>query len=197
MGADAEVRESNPTQNRGDSTEIASRVRNDFIAGAPNAGGDRNSAIYTMFDLSGTAAPADIASAFGLTYRNNNLADNRIQDTITPNPAIRTGMVIYGLDPTLTWSEDTITYLTAPGLTLDGDGDGDAAPDGAGVGTDTASVRAERDRSGNGRVYTIGYSAADANGGQCSGVATVQAGLSQGANSAAVGDGPLYDSTVS
>jgi hypothetical protein len=387
MGADAEVRESNPTQNRGDSTEIASRVRNDFIAGDPNDGGDRNSAIYTMFDLSGTVIPADIASAFSLTYRNNNLAGTRIQDTITPNPAIRTGMAIYGLDPTMNWSEDTISYLTAPGLTPDGDvgtvdvnsdltflgtvefpeigaqnhlpiggelrfcsdrldtfirdavdaghstvtlvsmrihggdspfgtwinfnylfnpkdqttlntdnydpdgqgsignltstdnstgdfspaltivdattlatddlcttlppneppdcsageasvgslwppnhelvdvnilgvtdpdgdpvtvtidsifqdepvnglGDGDTSPDGDGVGTDTASVRAERAGTGNGRVYSIGYSAADDNGGQCTGVATVQVGLSQGANSAAVDDGPSYDSTV-
>jgi hypothetical protein len=110
MGADAEVRESNPTQNRGDSTEIASRVRNDSIAGSPNDGADRNSVIYTMFDLSGTAIPTDFVTAFRMTYRNNvtafrmtyrnnNLTGSRIQDTVTPNPAIRTGMAIYGANP--------------------------------------------------------------------------------------------------
>ena len=99
MGADAEVRESNPIQNRGDSTEIASRVRNDSIAGSPNDGADRNSVIYTMFDLSGTAIPTDFVTAFRMTYRNNNLTGSRIQDTVTPNPAIRTGMAIYGANP--------------------------------------------------------------------------------------------------
>ncbi len=122
-GADVEVRESNPTQNRGDSTEIATRVRNDFIAGDGNDGGDRNSAIYTRFDLSGASNPADIETAFTLTYRNNNLTESRIQDSVTPNPAIRTGLAVYGLnnDALSNWVESTINYLTAPGLTADGD----------------------------------------------------------------------------
>ncbi len=386
-GADAEVRESNPTQNRGDSTELASRVRNDSVAGDANDGSDRNSAFYTRFDLSGVAIPPTFETAFSLTYRNNNLVGSRVQDTITPNPAIRTGLAIYGLDPSKTWSEDAITYLTAPGITFDGDigtvdlnddltflgtvefpeigsqnhlpiggelrfcsdnldefvrdaldngftavtlasmrihggdspfsnwinfnylfnpkeqatlnednydpdgqgsignltstdnstgdfspaliieddaaletedlcafiplneppdcssayasvdalwpvnhkfvpvnilgvtdpdgdptsltidsiyqdeptnglGDGDTWPDGAGLGTDTASVRAERAGPGNGRVYTIAYTADDGNSGQCSGQATVSVARSQGANATAVNDGPNFDSTV-
>ena len=124
IGADAEVRESNPTQNRGASTEIATRVRNDFIAGDPSDGTDRNSAIYTKFDLSGVSQAGPYTTAFRMTYRNNNLSGPRIQDTITPNPAIRTGLAIYGLNPAANganWSEDTITYLNAPGMTFDGD----------------------------------------------------------------------------
>ncbi|HNO77710.1 MAG TPA: hypothetical protein PKN33_06575 [Phycisphaerae bacterium] len=123
IGADAEVRESNPTQNRGSSTEIASRVKNDFISGNPNDGNDRNSAIYTKFDLSGIDIPTPLSTAFRMTYRNNNLNASRIQDTITPNPSVRTGLAVYGLtnDSLSNWNESTITYLNAPGITFDGD----------------------------------------------------------------------------
>jgi hypothetical protein len=123
IGADAEVRESNPTQNRGASTEIASRVKNDSISGNANDGNDRNSAIYTKFDITGQAMPDDGHTAFRMSYRNNNLNETRIQDSITPNPAIRTGLAVYGLNnPDLgSWDESTITYLNAPGITLDGD----------------------------------------------------------------------------
>lgn len=123
LGADAEVRESNPSQNRGTSTEIASRVRNDVIAGDPADGGDRNSAIYVKIDLTDRQLPADGKTAFRMTYRNNNLNISRIQDYITPNPAIRTGMAIYGLTNYSlgNWDEGTINYLNAPGITLDGD----------------------------------------------------------------------------
>jgi len=120
-GADAEVRESNPTQNRGDSTEIGTRARNDYIAGDGNDGSDRNSAIYTRFDLSQALIPNTFETAFSLTYRNSNLNGTRIQDTITPNPAVRTGLAIYGLAPGIDWQENSITYLTAPGLFFDGD----------------------------------------------------------------------------
>lgn len=123
IGADAEVRESNPTQNRGASTEIASRVLNNFTLGNPNDNIDRNSAIYTKFDITGQAMPDDGKTAFRMSYRNNNLVGSRIQDTITPNPAIRTGLAIYGLSNADlgSWDENTITYLNAPGITFDGD----------------------------------------------------------------------------
>jgi hypothetical protein len=116
VGADAEVRESDLTQNRGTSTEIATRIKNSSIAGNPDDGSDRNSAIYTKFDLAGAANPDTIETAFRLTYRNNNLNGGRIQDTITPNPAIRTGLAIYGLNnfALANWDESTITYVTAP-----------------------------------------------------------------------------------
>jgi hypothetical protein len=128
-GADAEVRESNPTQNRGDSTEIASRVRNDAnpLVDPSADGSDRNSSIYLKFDVSqftGVSVTAsDFAeSALRLTYRNNNLRGSRIQDTVTPNPGTRTGLAIYGLDPNAAgadWAEDAITYNTAPGIMPD------------------------------------------------------------------------------
>lgn len=123
VGADAEVRESSPTTNRGASTEIASRVKNDVPLGSPEDGNDRNSAIYTKFDLSGVDIPTPLTTAFRMTYRNNNLSGPRIQDTVTPNPAVRTGLAIYGLTNAglSNWDESTITYLNAPGITFDGD----------------------------------------------------------------------------
>lgn len=123
IGADAEVRESAPVQNRGTSTEIASRVRNDFVLGDPSDGNDRNSSIYVKIDLTNRVMPADGKTAFRMTYRNNNLNGSRIQDTVTPDPNVRTGMAIYGLTnySLAGWDEATITYLTAPGITFDGD----------------------------------------------------------------------------
>jgi hypothetical protein len=122
-GADAEVRESAPTSNRGTSTEIASRIANNFIAGNPSDGNDRNSSIYVKIDLTDRQMPSDGHTAFRMTYRNNNINGSRIQDTVTPNPAIRTGMAIYGLNNAAlgNWDESTITYLNAPGITFDGD----------------------------------------------------------------------------
>lgn len=72
-------------------------------------------------------------------------------------------------------------------------GSGNTSPDGLGVGTSTAQVRAERVGSGNGRVYHISFVADDGFGVTCSG--TVQVGVPKNANSTAVDDGPLYDST--
>ena len=130
-GADAEVRESSPTTNRGSSTELASRVKNDSTKGDANDGSDRNSAIYVRIDLTDHVLPADGHTAFRMTYRNNNLNGSRIQDTVTPNPQIRTGLAIYGLNNKAlgNWNEtetspgagDGITYATAPGITFDGD----------------------------------------------------------------------------
>jgi hypothetical protein len=122
-GADAEVRESSPVSNRGSSNEIASRVRNNFISGSPDDGSDRNSSIYVKIDLTDRQMPSDGHTAFRMTYRNNNMNGSRIQDTITPNPDVRTGMAIYGLNNAAlgNWDESTITYLNAPGITFDGD----------------------------------------------------------------------------
>ena len=78
VGADVEIRESAPVDNRGSSTEIASRVKNDFIAGNANDGGDRNSAIYTKFDLSEVVLTGPVQTSFEMTYRNNNLSEARI-----------------------------------------------------------------------------------------------------------------------
>src|SRR5262249_61277867 len=54
----------------------------------------------------------------------------------------------------------------------DGPGDGNTCPDGAGIGTSTAQVRAERSAQGDGRVYTIYFTASDGNGGGSPGSVT-------------------------
>ena len=79
-------------------------------------------------------------------------------------------------------------------------GSGNTTPDGEGVGTDTASVRAERNGSvftpGNGRVYHIGFTAADGNGGTCSSTVTVCVPHDRRSVPACVDEGPLFDSTM-
>lgn len=78
-------------------------------------------------------------------------------------------------------------------------GDGSFAPDGLGVGTATAEVRAERSGSpqvpGDGRVYHIGFTAEDGQGGACSGEVLVGVPHSQNGDPAVDG-GALYDSTT-
>ena len=82
---------------------------------------------------------------------------------------------------------------------VDAKGSGNTAPDGKGVGTDTAEVRAERSGSkkvpGNGRVYHIGFTADDGNGGTCSSTVTVCVPHDQSGTDC-VDDGLLYDSTA-
>jgi hypothetical protein len=69
-------------------------------------------------------------------------------------------------------------------------------PDASGVGEDVASVRAERAGQGDGRVYTIAFTADDGMGDQCSGEVTVcvprdMAGQHEGC----VDGGSIFDST--
>jgi Big-like domain-containing protein len=73
---------------------------------------------------------------------------------------------------------------------------GSNAPDGKGVGTSTAQVRAERLGSGDGRVYRIGFTADDGDGGACSGTVRVGVPHDQGNGNFAVDGGPLFDSTT-
>jgi Bacterial Ig domain len=70
------------------------------------------------------------------------------------------------------------------------------APDGTGVGTSTAQVRAERLGTGDGRVYHIGFTASDGDGGTCSGTVRVAVPHDQGNGATAVDGGPLFDSTT-
>jgi hypothetical protein len=79
---------------------------------------------------------------------------------------------------------------------VNGTGDGNTSPDGKGVGSSAASVRAERQGSGNGRVYHIAFTANDGNGGTCSGEILVGVPKSQGKKGGPVDDGALYDSTA-
>ena len=122
VGADAEVREEAPTTNRGASNEIASRIVDNWPTGDANDGADRNSLIYLKFDLTGQGLLNGSTTSLRMTYRNTNLTPNRFTDTATPNPDFRTGMAFYGLHPDHagnSWTESTITYLTAPGLNAD------------------------------------------------------------------------------
>ncbi|MCA1614675.1 MAG: DUF11 domain-containing protein [Acidobacteria bacterium] len=77
-----------------------------------------------------------------------------------------------------------------------GTGDGDTCPD-AHVTPDgsTAYVRAERSGAGNGRVYTIYFTASDGRGGSCRGSVKVPVPHDRGGG-AAIDDGPRYDSAV-
>ncbi|HVL32629.1 MAG TPA: hypothetical protein VM600_03505, partial [Actinomycetota bacterium] len=76
-----------------------------------------------------------------------------------------------------------------------GPGAGPAAPDGSGIGTSIASLRAERNGTGTGRVYHVGFSADDGNGGGCSGVVSVSVPHDM-RGATAIDEGPLFDSTV-
>jgi hypothetical protein len=82
---------------------------------------------------------------------------------------------------------------------LDGLGDGHTCPDGSGVGTDTSSVRAERSGTkkvpGDGRVYHIGFSADDGQGGACAGTLKVCVPHDRCNGDTCVDQGPLFDST--
>jgi MYXO-CTERM domain-containing protein len=120
-GADAEVRESNVTQNRGASTELGSRV-----------GYIRNSHIYMKWSVEGVTA-ADLAQPITIRnfLRHENLAENRIKDMdgVAPDEG-NAGFDFYVLDPAhvgANWVEvdpgdgSGITYENAPGLTPDAD----------------------------------------------------------------------------
>ncbi len=75
----------------------------------------------------------------------------------------------------------------------DGTGDGHTCPDGQGIGTSTAQIRAERSGQGNGRVYTIFFTASDGNGGSCQGSVTVCVPRSN--NGTCTNGGANFDST--
>jgi hypothetical protein len=123
-GADAEIRDFQPTTNLGSSTELATRIIDNSPPGASDST-DRFSAMYLKFDITGQTAFANQTTAVRLTYRNSNLTPNRVHDTTPPgnNMAFRTGLAFYGLDrdhPGNNWSEATITYSNAPGIASDG-----------------------------------------------------------------------------
>ncbi len=75
----------------------------------------------------------------------------------------------------------------------DGVGDGHTCPDAGGIGASTAQVRAERSAVGNGRVYTIFFTASDGRGGSCQGSVTVC--VPRSLDGSCVDDGPNFDST--
>jgi hypothetical protein len=74
-----------------------------------------------------------------------------------------------------------------------GTGDGNTCPDAQGLGTSTAQLRAERSGNGNGRVYTIFFTARDGRGASCQG--TVKVCVPHSNNRSCVDGGALFDST--
>jgi von Willebrand factor A domain-containing protein 7 len=72
-------------------------------------------------------------------------------------------------------------------------GDGDTCPDGQGINSATAQLRAERSGTGNGRVYTITFTATDSKGASTMG--SVRVFVPHDMAGAAVDDGANFDST--
>jgi hypothetical protein len=64
-------------------------------------------------------------------------------------------------------------------------GSGNTCPDGSGIGGPTAHLRAERSGSGDGRVYHVGFTADDGQGGTCTGEITVCVPHDQGGGAGA------------
>ena len=89
--------------------------------------------------------------------------------------------------------------LTVTGITqdeaLDDAAETGTCPDPALVGS-TARVRAERDGSGDGRVYHVSFVADDGRGGRCSGTVAVCVPHDQGAGHRCVDQGARFDSTT-
>ena len=77
-----------------------------------------------------------------------------------------------------------------------GDADGSTSPDAALRSGPAVDLRAERDETGNGRVYHVTFVATDPLGQRCTGTVQVAVPRSQGRNGAAVDDGPLFDATL-
>ncbi len=109
-----------------------------------------------------------------------------------PNHKFRTISIEGVTDP----DNDPIT-LTSTSISqdepLNGLGDGDTSPDGI---LQPLQVRAERSGAGNGRVYTIGFTATDSKGGACNGTVSVCVPHDQGTGKNCTNDGPIYDSTL-
>jgi hypothetical protein len=124
-GADAELRESSPDGNRGDSIEIASRVDYDEDTSGNPTGYLRNSVSYLKFNVAGITA-FDLAGDIIVrtTWLNTNVYNSRIEDAGDPQGP-NAGFEYFVLDPTFAgadWDEMTITPNNAPGFVCDNDG---------------------------------------------------------------------------
>ncbi len=89
----------------------------------------------------------------------------------------------------------TITAVTQD-EPIDDTGDGSSCPDAAGLGSDAVQLRAERQGSGDGRVYHVAFVAADPFGATCAGEVTVCVPHDQGNGSSCDDGGPIYDSVA-
>jgi hypothetical protein len=88
----------------------------------------------------------------------------------------------------------SVNTITQDEIVSDGSR-GDQSPDGAGVGTEIAQVRAERNKSGNGRMYQVTFTATDDLGASCRRSLYVAVPLSA-SSGPATDDGQNYDSTL-
>ncbi len=142
--------------------------------------GARNFAIVTSFVI--INRPPDVSQARAsspiLTVPDHRLVDIDIQSVTDPD------------GDTVTIRIDRIVQDEP----TNGLGDGDTCPDGFGIGTSTASLRAERSGHGNGRVYTVFFTASDGRGGNTSGSVNVAVRHDDGHD--AIDDGLNVDSTV-
>lgn len=119
-------------------------------------------------------------------------AGNAGGDLWPPNHKLRT-LAIRGI--TNTDGKEVTTKVTSifQDEPTQGLGDGDTPIDGYISAAGVAQVRAERSGLGNGRVYYINFTATSTSGSFCTGTTTVAVPHDQA--HAAVGGGPLYDST--
>lgn len=124
-GADAELRESGPDSNRGDSIEIASRVDYDEDTEGNPTGWFRNSHTYLKFGVQDfTAAMLAEPITVRMTIFNTNVFNSRVEDA---GGGSNTGYEYFVLDSSLPgadWDEMTITPNNAPGYVCDNPDDG-------------------------------------------------------------------------
>ncbi len=114
-GADVELRPSAQTQNRGDNTELATRVA-----------GNRNSVMYVKLPVS-SITPAELNGplVYRMTIRQENLPASDISDNSVNDPPVHpndyTGLDYWVLDPNnagADWGELTITPLDVAGIRM-------------------------------------------------------------------------------
>jgi hypothetical protein len=169
-----------------------------FMAPAVGPGGLTLVFRLTVSDGVLSSDPDGVLSDVTITIRDVNAAPSCAAAYIKPALLPQTNhqfvpVAILGVsDP----DGDPVT-ISVTGVTQDepvnGDRDGNTSPD-AVIDQGAVMIRAERQNSGNGRVYQISFTAADGGGGTCSGVVTVGVPSSK-KNGTAVDDGQLYDST--
>lgn len=188
------------------------------VVSGPHAGltgtGVTDSSGVATFTYTGTAAGTDVIEASYTDSDGKLRTSNQVTKTweITnvapncdatasgpsmwpPNHKLRSFTVGGATDP----DGDPVS-ISITGVTQDepvnGVADGNTAPDAFITGSDTVDLRAERAGTGDGRVYTIWYTASDGNGGSCSGSATVGVPHDQGNGSTPIDSGQLYNSLL-
>ena len=149
--------------------------------------------VDTLVNGSPAGHPSNIVSATPMTdaVLDCSTAVPSLETLWPPNHKLVPIDVLGIIDPDggeITFSIDGI-FQDEP---VNGDADGNTRPDATGIGTAAASVRAERAGNGNGRVYTLLFTASSDGGARCAG--SVEVGVPKSRNRDAVPDGPLFNS---